>query len=87
MPDGCPFEFAPLVIGGESRGWIWVRTGDSIRQMNDPAFPNDPEKKIYTRVITWIGVDDVDDNFYGYGTFNHANEQGVTKGRWYKQCL
>ena len=83
LPEGCPFTLDNFLEGGEIKDWCWIKTGDTVQSVGKVGENN----RVYRRTETWMGVSNYDENFYGSTDFNHANENGVTKGRWYKGCL
>lgn len=80
LPAECPYTFAQIKVGNSYTNWTWLKIGDEISQTKSGTTTR------FDRREVWAGYSDVDENFYGTGSFDHT-EQGITTGRWYKNCL
>lgn len=80
LPSDCPYKFAKIKVGNSEVDWTWIKIGDDMSQTKTGATTR------FDRREVWAGYTDVDENYYGTTDFSHT-EQGITKGRWYKNCL
>ena len=80
LPEECPYEFTKVMTGNGEVEWIWIKIGDDMQQTKTDTTTT------FTRTEKWAGYTDVDENYYGKERFAH-DEAGITKGRWFKNCL
>jgi hypothetical protein len=87
VPNGCPITVNPPYIAGQNnqKVWKWILTNDNVTTIENPV-PNSISEFIVTRQKTFVGVDELDNNFYGRTPFEKT-ENGTVNGRWYKNCL
>ena len=80
LPSDCPYTFSPIMSSTSADSWTWIKIGDDMQQTRTETTVT------FTRTERWAGYTDVDQNYYGTGTFKH-DANGIKTGRWYKNCL
>lgn len=80
LPSDCPYTFSPIMSSTPADSWTWIKIGDDMQQTRTETTVT------FTRTERWAGYTDVDQNYYGTGTFKH-DANGIKTGRWYKNCL